>query len=79
MNFIKVLDLLPIEKFISQMIKTSGLSKNPKIFRELPGIQYIFPLHHVNKPDKFQRVIINRHLFTSICFQCGPTQPQNCP
>ena len=34
---------------------TSGRRKNSKIFRELPGIQYIFPLHHVNKPDNFQR------------------------
>ena len=36
-----------------------------KTFRELPGIQCIFPLHHVNKPGKFQRGIINPHLFTS--------------
>ena len=47
-------------------------------FRELPGIQYIFPLDHVSKPGKFQRGIINPHLFKSICFQCGPTQPQKC-
>ena len=32
----------------------------------MPGIQYIFPLHHVNKPGKFERGIINPHLFTSI-------------
>ena len=27
----------------------------------------------------FQRGIINPHLFTSICFQFGPTQPQSRP
>ena len=34
---------------------TSGRRKNSKTFRKLPGIQYIFPLHHVNKPGNFQR------------------------
>ena len=48
---------------------TSGRRKNSKIFRALPGIQYIFALHHVNKPGKFQRGIINPHLFTVICFR----------
>ena len=46
---------------------TSGRRKNSKIFRALPGIQYIFALHHVNKSGKFQRGIINPHLFTFIC------------
>ena len=58
---------------------SSGHCKNSKISLELLGTHYIIPLHHVNKPGKFQRGIINPHLFTSICFQCGPTQPQNCP
>ena len=31
-------------------------------------MQCVFPLHHVSKPGKFQRGIINPHLFTSICF-----------
>ena len=58
---------------------TSGRRKNFKIFRSLPGIQYIFALHHVNKPGKFQLGIVNPHLFTFICFQCVSTQAQNCP
>ena len=32
----------------------------------------------MNKPGKFQQVIVNAHIFTSIFFLCGPTQPQNC-
>ena len=51
-------------------------------FQNIPGIagnSIHFPLDHVNKPGKFQRGIINPHLFKSICFQCGPTQPQKCP
>ena len=59
-------------EFFLQFPVTSGRRKNSKIFRALPGI-------HVNKPGKFQRGIINPHLFTFICFQYGSTQPQNCP
>ena len=38
-----------------------------------------FSLTLCNKSCKFQLSIINPHLFTSICFQCGLTRPQNCP
>ena len=44
----------------------------PSKFQNIPAIAgnlMHFSLKLMNKPSKFQRGIINPHIFTSICFQ----------